>query len=122
MEVKSPKTDKLKRAMWYLTRDLFFNYIKVNTVMYGNGGLKADIHINICKTFLEVWGFYDTEWDGLHTDTQDITGYLEEQIGFDPMEEEPDYHAYGKQLFDLFYNRAVKYFKKHGKELERMED
>jgi DNA-directed RNA polymerase subunit RPC12/RpoP len=79
-----------------------------------DGHEKAMRHIELCTTFLavlyggardEVRREHPGEYEAVHLKTQDLTSYLDEQIGF-PIKGQPDYDELVPKFFEKFIKLA----------------
>lgn len=108
---------RLKNALYILTQDLVHGYLRCNMYEHASGYDKAMTHIALCTVFVAVWKgvsqervrfLHEDEYQAVHDDTQELTGYMDKVIGFDPEDKEPDYHGLGLKFFENFYKLATK--------------
>lgn len=90
-------------------------YLMANADGRADGAEKAQRHMEICSFYLatfkgedveRVCARFSTEYRALHDYTQQLTDYLDEQIGF-PLKGMPDYDALVPLFFERFHALAM---------------
>lgn len=109
--------DRLTHMLWLSMMEDIVKYLLVNTEGLLNGSEKADHHRSLCNTYLasvllvmprDIHRDFDSMdmFDFVHTKTQDLTSFLDDEIGFPLYDRNiPDYAEYTV----LFFNKFIKY-------------
>lgn len=109
-----------KHLLWLLMSHHIHRYLIANTDGRLDYHQKAEQHIILCKIFLaghfmceidEAGMLYPDEFEVVHDDTQELTGYMDVKIGF-PHQGRPDYGKLKPLFFDKFYELATDSLKK----------
>lgn len=115
-------TDKmLIRAMRNAVSFDIRRYLLVNSPGRGDGFEKAERHRELCKYFVSVLCDLDIEkvnsltpeYKVVHTGTQELTGYLDKEIGLPLSGDAIDFDDLEPKFFDRFYELAVKSLKEY---------
>jgi hypothetical protein len=105
-----------KHLMWLLMKREIMRYLNACADEYENGAVKAEVHFGLSSIFVAGYcmceieraaNFYYTRWSLVHDKTQELTDYLDEEIGF-PRKGDPDYEELAPKFFDKFYDIAKK--------------
>jgi len=107
----------LRRALRNATSFLVARYLMANSKDRKDGFEKAERHRDLCLIFVSALcdipigdvrrERHEHKYDAVHTGTQQLTGYLDREIGF-PLDGHPDYDVMEPLFFDRFYELAVK--------------
>ena len=107
---------RFKNACSVHTNFAVMRYLMSNTDGRLDGAEKSLRHMELCRFYTSVFSG-DTDIDHvrhqhedlfqvIHTKTQELTDYLDEQIGF-PLNGRPDYDALAPLFFDRFHALAL---------------
>ena len=104
--------EMLKRSIYLHLDSTIGRYLIVCTPGRENGYELAECHIEMCKFIIEVVKGKDTAYGDLfrdvHCKTQELTGFLDKEIGFPITDEEiPDYETLKPLFFKRFYKLAI---------------
>jgi hypothetical protein len=103
-----------KHLMWLLMKNDIPRYLAVCADGYENGSAKSIIHIHLCDIFIagycmceieRAMSLYYTRWHIVHEATQELTDYMDDEIGF-PKKGTPDYEKLSPLFFDKFFDLA----------------
>lgn len=106
----------LKHACWLHTQTWIHRYLMSNADGRWNGAEKAQRHRELCQFYValfrgkeeeDIKSGIDEDYERVHEDTQELTGYLDEQIGF-PLKGRPDYDPLALLFFEKFHTMALK--------------
>jgi hypothetical protein len=106
-----------KRALRNATSFLIARYLMANSHGRLDGHEKAERHRDLCLIFVSALCDIpidevrrqrnEPKYQAVHTETQQLTGYLDREIGF-PLTSHPDYDVLEPKFFNRFYQLAVK--------------
>lgn len=77
-------------------------YLMANTKGRLSGAEKAERHLNLCETYMKVMvgnSSHHSLMMFIHDHSQQVTGHLDEAIGFPIDDPHPDYDRLAKKLF-----------------------
>lgn len=107
--------DKLNHAMWLLMEPYIHRYLMSNAVGREDGVKKALNHQKLCEIYIacelcidpqDSHGVDDGDYfEAVHEKTQQLTGYLDEKIGF-PLTARPNYKSLSPRFFEEFIKLA----------------
>ena len=110
------KTDIFKQACKLHTSHMVARYLMSNAEGRWDGAEKALRHIQLCQFYVCVFtGYndpdtvrrkYEVEYQAVHSKTQELTDYLDTEIGF-PIKGRPDYDTLEPLFFEKFHKLAV---------------
>lgn len=108
--------DRLNHTLWLLMEFDIHRYLISNAEGRESGIEKATCHMNLCNQYLaSVFGcdienarsLHDQEFEVIHEETQELTGYMDEVIGF-PLKGVPAYEILAPKFFKEFIRLADK--------------
>lgn len=109
-------TDLFKNACRIHTHFAIARYLMANSEGRLDGFEKAQRHIELCKFYVAVARGcsdpdeaaieYTEDLEKVHEATQELTGYLDERIGF-PITGRPDYDKLIPLFFEQFHELAI---------------
>lgn len=105
-----------KQACWLHLSFCINRYLMSNAEGRYDGAEKAMCHIDLCTFYVAAFhgiNHVDTvrreredEFQAVHEATQELTGYLDEKIGF-PLKGRPDYDTLAPLFFETFHKIAM---------------
>jgi hypothetical protein len=112
MKMSYPK--RFRHACWISMQHHVYRYLMNNAEGRWDGALKAHNHIELCCFIIAAWTGEERDsvntihplFHAVHEGTQELTGYLDEVIGF-PLTGKPDYKYLAPKFFDVFYRMAL---------------
>lgn len=99
----------LERSCWLALKFNVDRYLMSCTYGREDGSEKAQVHREMCIFMMGVFGVAerDTEaFEKIHIKTQELTGYMDEVIGFQLKTKRPNYEELGPKFFKKFYGLA----------------
>ena len=108
------KMSRLRHTLYLLMEFEIVRYLMCNADGREDGAEKALRHDNLCRIYLaSVFGcsvddarsLRGAEYDAVHERTQELTGYMDEVIGF-PLKGRPDYDILQPKFFSSFVRLA----------------
>lgn len=106
---------RFKHACWLNMQHAIHRYLMSNAEGRWDGAEKATRHIELCKFMVAVLRNgdpetirreFESEYQAVHEKTQELTSYLDEQIGF-PISGRPDYEKLAPLFFENFFDLAI---------------
>ena len=107
--------DLFKNAARIHTHFMVARYLMANADGRQDGAEKSQRHIELCAFYVaaihgadpeQVICDYTEDFEAVHEATQELTSYLDEQIGF-PLTGRPDYDRLGPLFFERFHELAM---------------
>jgi hypothetical protein len=107
--------DLFKSACRIHTSFMVARYLMANADGRQDGAEKAQRHLELCQFYVAAIHGTDPEQaacdhteelEAVHEATQELTSYLDEQIGF-PLTGRPDYDRLGPMFFERFHALAM---------------
>jgi len=132
LRMETENINRVKHMLWLLMDRHVHRYLLVNTVGREDGGEKAEHHLQMSYIYvasrmgtpIDLASRITYNWSSdsgtvynamlykhIHDSTQELTGYMDEVIGF-PLEEgvRPDYNDLAPKFFNEFIRIADKAF------------
>lgn len=110
------KSANFKNSCRVALNYLITRYLICNSEGSQDGAEKADTHRELCNFYIAVkYGLKDSysankyldDFDLIHDATQELTSYMDTQIGF-PIKGRPDYDILVPKFFERFHDLAIK--------------
>ena len=104
-----------RQACWLHLQLAVTRYLLCNSVGRLDGAEKAHRHMEMCTFYVavvrgveleRVRRDHEDDYQRVHTNTQKLTDYLDEVIGF-PLHERPDYDRLAPKFFEKFHALAL---------------
>ncbi len=109
-------TEKEKHLFWMVTEFTINRYLMSNAHGRWDGAEKAQRHAELCDAYVayhfccaqdDAMCDHSDEWDAVHDKTQELTSYMDREIGF-PLDKRPDYGTLAPKFLERFIELAGK--------------